>query len=203
MKASSDKSKGATHLEQLVLRNPLIGDDVPVTLEVLSDHTKVRLDDMITIYNKKSDKPYEPFHEIIPTGLDLICKAVEKLKAEDSKAEDKAKAAVKREEHSVLPLPAGPPPLIRQKGYYWQGHPHPKPPALSHPVSREPSPPPPLSIPVNPTSVTFKDDREFDEEALLKVYEFVNRVERWMLREIKTQPTPKSLSSKYESYMSK
>ena len=98
--------------------------------------------------------------------------------------------------HSTLPLPSRPPPLVRQKGYF-----QPVPPI---PV-RAPAPSPLPPLPPRPKPVKApeqkKDNRVFDKDALVKVYEYVNRCERWMRKEIKTQPTPKSLSNKYKDYI--
>jgi hypothetical protein len=98
--------------------------------------------------------------------------------------------------HSTLPLPSRPPPLIRQKGYY-------QPAPVRHIKHPEPVSPPPLPSRPRPIKVPSpkKDMRAFDEDALLKVYEYVNRCERWMRKEIKTQPAPKSLSNKYKDYI--
>ena len=189
--ASQDKIRGASHLEQLVLRHPEICDDDPVTLELLAKHSKVQLADMIEIYNKKADKPYE----LAPTGLDLLCSAIHKMEKEElnileAKVID---AAV----HCTLPIPSKPPPLIRQKGYF-QPAPIPTKPAAATPAPPLPPRPRPVKAPEQK-----KDTRAFDKEALIKVYEYVNRCERWMRKEIKTQPTPKSLSNKYRDYIKK
>ena len=185
--ASQDKRKGASHLEQLVMRHPEICDDDPVTLELLAKHSKVQLADMIEIYNKKSDKPYE----LSPNGLDALCQAIHKMEEEKlSILEAKVIDAVV---HSTLPLPSRPPPLVRQKGYF-QPAPIPTKPTAATPPP--PLPPRPVKAPEQK-----KDTRVFDEDALVKVYEYVNRCERWMRKEIKTQPTPKSLSNKYRDYI--
>lgn len=186
MMASSDRKKGASHLEQLVLRHPEIGDDDPVTLELLAKHSKVQLADMIEVYNKKSDRPYE----LAPTGLDVLCSAIHTMRAEELGITEAPKPVV----HSTLPLPSRPPPLIRQKGYY---QPAPLPSTL--PESPPATPPRRVSPVIVPQPK--KDTRVFDEQALIKVYEYVNRCERWMKKEIKTQPAPKSLSNKYKDYI--
>lgn len=189
--AASDRKKGTCHLEQLVLRHPEIGDDDPVTLELLAKHSKVQLADMIEIYNKKSDRPYE----LAPTGLDVLCSAIHVMKAEELGITETPEAkAPKPVIHSTLPLPSRPPPLIRQKGYY---QPAPLPSML--PESPPPATPPrprPIKVPQ-----LKKDTRVFNQEALVKVYEYVNRCERWMRKQIKTQPAPKSLSNKYKDYI--
>ena len=183
--ASSDRKKGASHLEQLVMRHPEICDDDPVTLELLAKYSKVQLADMIEIYNKKADKPYE----LAPTGLDVLCSAIHKMEKEELGITEAPEPVV----HSTLPLPSRPPPLVRQKGYF-----QPVPPI---PVrAPAPSPLPPRPIPVK-VPEQKKDNRVFDKDALVKVYEYVNRCERWMRKEIKTQPTPKSLSNKYKDYI--
>ena len=188
--ASQDKIRGASHLEQLVLRHPKICDDDPVTLELIAKYSKVQLADMIQIYNKKADKPYE----LAPTGLDVLCQAIHVMEKEElGIVEEKAPKPVV---HSTLPLPSKAPPLIRQKGYFQPA------PIPTKPVAATPAPPLPPR-PVSPIKVPEqkKDTRVFDEEALIKVYEYVNRCERWMRKEIKTQPTPKSLSNKYRDYI--
>jgi hypothetical protein len=191
MMASQDKRKGASHLEQLVIRHPEIGEDDPVTLELLAKYSKVHLSDMIEIYNKKSDKDYE----LAPTGLDVLCQAIHRMEKEEiGIVEAKVIDAVV---HCTLPMPSKPPPLIRQKGYF-----QPAPNPVHAPAPASPPPLPPRPRPVKAPEQK-KDTRVFDEDALVKVYEYVNRCERWMRKEIKTQPTPKSLSNKYKDYIKK
>ena len=189
--ASQDKRKGASHLEQLVMRHPQISDDDPLTLELLAKHSKVQLADMIEIYNKKANKPYE----LAPTGLDILCSAIHKMEEEKLSIVEAPKPVI----HSTLPLPSRPPPLVRQKGYF-QPAPIPTKPVAATPAATPAPPLPPRPRPVKAPEQK-KDNRVFDEEALIKVYEYVNRCERWMRKEIKTQPTPKSLSNKYKDYI--
>jgi len=198
MMASQDKKKGVSHLEALLSRHPEISENDPVTLELLAKHSKIQLGDMIEIYNKKSHRPYE----LAPQGLDSLCQAIHIMEMEhdiESLGITQAPETKSPEPvvHCTLPLPSKPPTLIRQKGYYQPAPIHIKP--CVH-VSAPPLPsrPRPIKVP-SPK----KDMRAFDEESLLKVYEYVNRCERWMRKEIKTQPTPKSLSNKYKDYIKK
>lgn len=188
--ASSDRKKGASHLEQLVMRHPEISEDDPVTLELLSKYSKVQLADMIEIYNKKADRPYE----LAPNGLDVLCSAIHIMRVEELGITEAPEAkAPKPVVHSTLPLPSRAPPLIRQKAYY---QPAPMPRHVPESPPATPPRPRPIKVPE-----PIKDTRVFDEQALLKVYEYVNRCERWMKKEIKTQPAPKSLSNKYKDYI--
>ena len=191
MIASHDSKKGVSHLEALVSRHPQISENDPVTLELLAKHSKVQLGDMIEIYNKKSHRPYE----LAPQGLDVLCSAIHIMEMEHDIESLGITQAPEPVLHSTLPLPSRPPPLIRQKGYYQ--------PAPISVHAHKPVSPPPLPSRPRPVIVPSpkKDMRAFDEDALLKVYEYVNRCERWMRKEIKTQPAPKSLSNKYKDYI--
>ena len=200
MKASSDKRRGATHLESLVARNPSIGDDSPVTLELLSKHCKIELEDLYTIYNKYSKVPYPRLPEATP--LDTLASLATVLQDEVKKGNIKVmpdeevnkfiENAPKKNSDVFLPT--------KKEGVKY------KIPKFStknktlldgiEVVSDD--------LPVEKPKLVrqvgvhkMPDAREFDEKALLKVYEFVNRLERFKLGEIKTQPAPKKISSKY------
>jgi len=220
MKASSDKRRGATHLEQLVSRHPKIGDDTPLTLEVLSLHSKIELDDLVSIYNRATTtKPYPLIGKNELTAmaeelenavnpLDTLASVAETLEHEvkngnikvmpDKEVLNFIENAPKKNSNVVLPgkkegikykvkgfstkkktmleglelaqsdeLPVDKPKLVRQVGVYKQ------------PEEKK------------------EERREFDEAALIKVYEYVNRIERYNLGQIKTIPAPKKISSKY------
>ena len=200
MKASSDKRRGATHLEQLVSRNPGIGDDSPVTLELLSKHCKIEFEDLCTIYNKHSEIQYPRLPEA--TALDTLASLSTVLQDElkngnikvmsDDEVVKFIENAPKKNSDIVLPG--------KKEGVKY------KIPKFStknktllegiEVVSDDlPVEKPELVRQVGIHKLT--DPREFNEKALLKVYEFVNRLERFKLGKIKTIPPPKKISSKY------
>lgn len=204
MKASADKRRGATHLESLVARNPGIGDDTPVTLEVIAKHCKIELDDLCQIYDKHSKIPYPRLPEVNP--LDTLASVAEVLEAEvkngnikvmpDEEVLNFLENAPKKNSNVVLP---GKKDGIK---YKVKGFSTKKKTILEGlelaesdelPVSK-----PKLVRQVGVYKPSEKSEkREFDEAALTKVYEFTNRLQRFNLGEIKTQPAPKKISSKY------
>ena len=212
MKASSDKRKGATHLEQLVARNPSIGDDTPVTLEVLAKNTVVQLGDMIEIYNKASASPYEQLPQ--PDGLDMLADAVEAVElkspqspvsnvnvADDEQVKMFIENVAKKNSDVFLPEKKDGV-KYKIKGFSTKNKTIMQGIELVDETDKLPVTKPKLvrQVGVYKEPPKPKDTRVFDQNGLLKVYEFVNRVERWRNKEIKTQPAPKKLSSKYAIY---
>jgi len=201
MKASSDKRRGATHLESLVARNPGIGDDTPATLEVIAKHCKIELDDLCSIYDKHAKIPYPRLSEINP--LDTLASVAEVLEAEvkngnikvmpDEQVLNFIQNAPKKGANIVLPG--------KKEGvkYKVKGFSTKKKTMLEGLELAESD-----DLPVDRPKLVRQvgvykqpEKREFDEAALIKVYEFVNRIEKYNIGQIKTQPAPKKISSKY------
>lgn len=224
MKASSDKRKGATHLEQLVLRNPKIGDDTPLTLELLAQHTKVEFDDLKFIYDKTASKPYP-----LAPAVSHVEKLIEKFDIKEPTPPAKTGNIKVDTDEEILKFIENAP----KKGadivlpgkkddvkFQVKGFSTKKKTMLDGieiaPIKKSKCPlslafnkmlienPPTDDLPVHKPKLVRQvgvykqpETREFEEAALIKVYEFVNRLQRFNLGQIKTQPPPKKISSKY------
>jgi hypothetical protein len=226
MMLANDGKKGCTHLEQLCNRNN-IDRTKPITLEILAAHSVVQLADLIIVYNKHAgpDKEYEQ----TPSKMDLLVAAAEvvepKKKTLKDHIEDQgnikvapvdmmefAKLACVKNGDVKLPDKSDTH-KFKIKGFstkkktLLQGMEvvpikNPKKESMASEFNKLleaqklPVGKPKL---VRQVGIHKQDMRKFDDEALLKAFEFANRVERWRLGEIKTQPAPKKLSSKYAS----
>ena len=226
MMLANDGRSGCTHLEQLCNRNN-IDKTKPITLEILATHSVVQLADLIIVYNKHAgpDKEYEQTPskmdilasvasekktlkdhiedqgniKVPPVDMVEFAKLAP-IKNSDVKLPDKSdthkykikgfstKKKTLLEGMEVVPVkPIKNPKEGMESKFNKLLDAHP--PFDGLPVTK-----PKL---VRQVGVYKQDLRKFDDGALLKAFEFANRVERWILGEIKTQPAPKKLSSKY------
>ena len=226
MMLSNDGKKGCTHLEQLCNRNK-IDKTKPITLEILAAHSVVQLADLITVYNKhagpkeeyeqtptKLDVLAAAAAETKPKTLKDNIKEQGNIQVEPFDMVEFCKAAPVKGSDVKLPAKSYTH-KFKIKGFSTKKKTlldglevvpikNPKTPSLSKELDKFI----PLNerlelLPVGKPKLTRQkgihktDLRKFNEDALLKAFEFANRVERWRLGEIKTQPAPKKLSNKY------
>ena len=224
MMLANDGRSGCTHLEQLCNRNN-IDRTKPITLEILAFYSVVQLADLIIVYNKHAGPGKE--YEQTPSKMDILASVASEKKTLKDHIEDQGNIKVapvdmvefaklacvkngdvklpdKSDTHKfkikgfstkkktllegmeVVPIKnAKKGSMASEFNKMLKAHP----PFDGLPVTK-----PKL---VRQVGVHKQDLRKFDDGALLKAFEFANRVERWRLGEIKTQPAPKKLSSKY------
>jgi hypothetical protein len=169
MMLANDKRRGSRHPEQICKRHGL-DRNKPLTLELLAEKCKFDIADLITIHDKYAKHPYKTEQKT-------------EQKREADPFHDNGKVNLE-EVITALDMLAKTDKKIKAIGTVKKLK------AMNNIINA-----------VQKKSPVLKKEKGYikpiDEKAYLKVYEFVNRLERYKLGQLKNPPTPKKIANKY------
>jgi hypothetical protein len=168
MMLANDKRRGSRHPEQICKRHNL-DRNKPLTLELLAEKCKIDISDLINIHDKYAQTTYK-----------------KEQKREADPFHDKNGKVKLGEVLKALDMLSKSDKKIKAIGTVKKLE------AINNVINN-------VNVPKKPP--VLKKEKGYttkiDEKAFLKVYEFVNRLERYKLGQLKHPPGPKKIANKY------